>query len=145
MPTSPVEPEQIYVAPLDIEPVPAAFRIDPQDVEEPFIASPILPVAEPLTALSSSRSDDQIIDESKQAVITDDGTASSDNMQTAVFGANHPAVSDIEVDVEPIKLLAQLYAKHLKQNSDVQVPLDIQRPQGFHPSSLQVDNMYNNI
>ena len=96
----------------------------------------------------SSRSEDEFIDDSKQAIITDDATAvslpSSDNMQAVIFNADHHPVSDIEVDVEPIKLLAQLYAKHLKQNSDAQVPLDIERPQGFHPSNLQV-NIYNNI
>lgn len=70
---------------------------------------------------------DVVIDEEKQAVITeqDESSDPSDN-------------AFIEIDAEPIKLLAQLYAKHVKDNSQ---PLEaIERPAGFHPQNLKPSN-----
>lgn len=67
---------------------------------------------------------DIFIDEEKQAVITEqDGNDDFDSS------------SVIEIDSEPIKLLAQLYSKHAQANSEP--PKVIERPAGFHPQNLQ--------
>lgn len=58
---------------------------------------------------------DDIVDDEKEAVITAVDPVSSD-----------PSV--IEIDSEPVKLLAQLYAKHLENNKNP--PSIIPRPEG---------------
>ena len=73
---------------------------------------------------------DVVIDEEKQAVITEQDEEQS---------ANSPDDGNIfEIDAEPIKLLAQLYAKHVQDNSEP--PQPIERPAGFHPQNLQPAN-----
>ncbi len=70
---------------------------------------------------------DVIVDEENQAVITEQDEDS--NPENAAL---------IEIDAEPIKLLAQLYAKHVQDNSEP--PQAIERPAGFHPQNLQPAN-----
>lgn len=63
---------------------------------------------------------DVIIDDENQAVITEQ----DDEMNAGIF----------EIDAEPIRLLAQLYAKHVQDNAEP--PQAIERPVGFHPQNL---------
>lgn len=63
---------------------------------------------------------DVIIDEENQAVITEQDA----DINAGIF----------EIDAEPIRLLAQLYAKHVE---DAEPPQPIERPAGFHPQNLQ--------
>ena len=68
---------------------------------------------------------DITIDEENQAVITEQDKDSDPE-----------SASLIEIDAEPIRLLAQLYAKHIQDNSEP--PQVIDRPAGFHPQNLQL-------
>lgn len=67
---------------------------------------------------------DVIIDDEKQAIITEHDE-NSDSSSAAI----------IEIDSEPIRLLAQLYAKHIQDISEPQRV--IERPEGFHPQNVQ--------
>ncbi|KAI9565970.1 hypothetical protein GHT06_009768 [Daphnia sinensis] len=63
---------------------------------------------------------DVIIDDENQAIITEQDA----NINAGIF----------EIDAEPIRLLAQLYAKHVE---DAEPPQPIERPAGFHPQNLK--------
>jgi len=63
---------------------------------------------------------DVIIDDENQAVITEQ----DEDINAGIF----------EIDAEPIRLLAQLYAKHVQDNAEP--PQAIERPAGFHPQNL---------
>ncbi|XP_057370480.1 uncharacterized protein LOC130691548 isoform X2 [Daphnia carinata] len=63
---------------------------------------------------------DVIIDDENQAIITEQDT----DANAGIF----------ELDAEPIRLLAQLYAKHVE---DAEPPQPIERPAGFHPQNLR--------
>lgn len=65
-----------------------------------------------------------IVDDERQAIITEHDE-SIDPSSAAI----------IEIDSEPIRLLAQLYAKHIQDMSEP--PKVIERPAGFHPQNLQ--------
>lgn len=110
----PVRIEEEYVAPLDLEPHPVA---------QAFVA-PIRPAAPPADSDKLLLLDtDSIVDEEKEAVITGDMTANPAPQESDS--------SAIEIDADPIKLLAQLYAKHIQHHSEA--PESIPRPEGFHP------------
>lgn len=72
---------------------------------------------------------DLVVDDEKQVVIVDvpvsDPNGSIDSSSE---------VDDIQVDAEPIRLLAQLYAKHLH---NAKAPESIPRPTGFYPNNLR--------
>ena len=63
---------------------------------------------------------DVIIDDENQAIITEQ----DEDVNAGIF----------EIDAEPIRLLAQLYAKHVQDNAEP--PQAIERPVGFHPQNL---------
>lgn len=104
------EEKPVYVAPLDLEPLPDAFvkPVEDKNVED------VPPKPE---------YNDFVVDEANQAVITNQEQADQGDV---IF----------EVDAEPVKLLAQFYSKHLKDNADELKP--IERPAGFHPKNLEI-------
>lgn len=63
---------------------------------------------------------DVTIDEEKQAVITEQ----DEDINAGIFDS----------DAEPIRLLAQVYAKHVQANAEP--PQVIERPAGFHPQNI---------
>lgn len=90
--------------------------------EEVKIKTPVEVEQDPTLIQTKPIDVDLTIDDEKEAIITD---RLSDN--TGVF----------EQDAEPIKLLAQLYAKHLKNADQDPPPPKIERPEGFYPSDLR--------
>ena len=94
------------MAPLDLEPVPSIQS----DLASPNAVAAI--------------DNDAVVDEEKEAVLVTDNNPQNEQ----------PAL--IEIDAEPIKLLAQLYAKHIQQQN-AEAPEEISRPEGFHPYHLE--------
>lgn len=112
----PASSDPVYVAPLDLEPLPENF------VPAKIAAEEKTPAAE--IVAPKPEYNDQIIDDAKEAVITNPEQAGDE--QDTIF----------EVDAEPVKLLAQFYSKHLKDNAGELKP--IERPAGFHPKNLEI-------
>lgn len=72
---------------------------------------------------------DLVVDDEKQAVIVD---LASPGTSGPIDSSGE--VDDIQVDAQPIRLLAQLYAKHLH---NAKAPESIPRPTGFYPNNLR--------
>jgi len=83
-------------------------------------AEPVNAENDPLQAQTKPIDVDLTVDDEKEAIITDRLTD-----QTG-----------FEVDAEPIKILAQLYGKHLS-NTARDRPEKIERPEGFYPAELR--------
>lgn len=122
-----VSQKEEEVAPQVEQRTPSAARKEVQHEEEEYVApldlEPVPVAAHQADPPVNVVDNDAVVEEDKEAVsITD------------VQPAEQPAL--IEIDAEPIKLLAQLYGKHIQQQN-AEVPQEIQRPEGFHPYHLE--------